>query len=200
MTRGEIISFYVMTSLLFLIIKSSADDIISEFILEGGLAKYLVKPINIWGVVIIRDIAKRLAKFTLGIPVFVLLINLTGTQIDVNILFFVKVILAYILTFLVASSVGLLGFWLEETWGLQNFYDVSARFLGGGVLPYSFFPIIFKNVLVFTPFFYMLSWPLNRQFIISEFMICLSLIAAMLLLVYFMWKNGIKRYNALGVY
>jgi ABC-2 type transport system permease protein len=112
-------------------------------------------------------------------------------------------VISFLIAFSFSFVVGLLTFWVEEVWGLQNVKDVSIVLLGGVALPYYFFPITLQKILVFTPYPYLVNWPLRKGFsgnLLLEFIMAVFWLVTFLLLGQLLWKKGLKKYSALGTY
>lgn len=207
MSKSDLVSYYLTTSILYLFLNSKIDSYVKESIQQGEIANYLVKPINFWSVALVKDISGRFIKFIFGLPLFILLIFIYSLPInfDPSYLSFTigMIVISFLLSFTLAFSVGLLAFWLEEVWGIQNVKEVAIVLLSGIALPYTFFPQALQKFLVFTPFPYLVNWPLHKGYsgnLTLEFVMALAWLFAFLLLNMFMWKKGIKKYSALGTY
>jgi ABC-2 type transport system permease protein len=208
MTKQQIISYYLFTSILFLFTNSNIDSFIKEAIQQGELAIYLIKPVKFWLVALVKDLSQRLIRLLIGIPIFVLLILIYSKSIPTIALTeftltIVTLILSFLLSFGLSFSIGLLAFFMEEVWGLQNVKNVAVVFLGGAVLPYYFFPATLQKVLIFTPFPYLVNWPLRKGFsgsITTEFIIVFAWLIFFMLFNINLWKKGLKKYSALGTY
>lgn len=113
------------------------------------------------------------------------------------------VLISYLLSFFISFSLGLLAFWLDEVWGFQNLKEVLFIFLGGVALPYQIFPQAMQSFLSWTPFPYLINWPMRLGIIQPIF---LEIIIAIFWLLFFVflgflgWRNGLKKYSGMGVY
>jgi ABC-2 type transport system permease protein len=208
MSKEQIITYYLVTSILFVFMNSKIDYFVKEAIQQGELAVYLIKPIHFWIVALIKDLSGRFIRLIFGIPIFILVLFLYRDSIhfslNSNVVFIIPMLgISFLLVFAFSFAVGLLAFWLEEVWGLQNVKDVSLILLGGVALPYSFFPEVLRTILVFTPFPYFINWPLRQGFsgnFTMEVIIALSWLFIFILLNIWLWKKGLRRYSALGSY
>lgn len=207
MSKNDLISYYLTTSILYLFLNSKIDSYVKESIQLGEIANYLVKPINFWSVAFVKDISGRFIKFVFGLPLFILLVFIYSLQLNFDLNYLSLTIsmltISFFLSFTLAFSVGLLAFWLEEVWGIQNVKEVAIVLLSGIALPYTFFPLALQKFLIFTPFPYLINWPLHKGFsgnLTLEFVMAMAWLLAFLLLNWFVWKKGIKKYSALGTY
>jgi ABC-2 type transport system permease protein len=204
--QQNLISYYIFTSLIYLFTNSNIDDYLVLLIQEGGLATYLLKPMSFWQVALTRDLSIRIFKLFLGLPLIILAIFLTSTNLTFSLsnlpyLLF-TLIISYALTFFFSFSVGLLAIWIEEIWGLQNLKNVSIIILSGVVLPSQIFPATLQNILIYTPFPYLINWSIRLGFtgsITKEFLIASIWTLIFYLIARFTWTKCIKKYSAFGV-
>jgi ABC-2 type transport system permease protein len=207
LTKQEIITYYLTTSILFVFMNSRIDFFVKEAIQQGELAVYLIRPVKFWLVAFVKDMSGRVIRLLFGIPIFILLsvfysLSPALSMTDLMVLS-LMLMLSFSLAFCLSFTVGLLAFWLDEVWGIQNVKEVSVVLLSGVVLPYSFFPEILQRILVFTPFPYLVNWPLRKGFsgsIILEFFIAGIWLLLLISLIVIMWRRGLKKYSALGTY
>ena len=137
---------------------------ISQDIKNGTIAMSFVKPISYRG----RFIFTTLGGFAmnmvlLGLPAFILLYVVFGALGFVVItsvwkfllyilLFFIAQILAALLYDCINYIFGVLCFYTTARWGMNAIKDVVINFLGGTLIPLSFFPAVFGKVLNYSPF------------------------------------------------
>ena len=208
MSKEQITTYYLSTSILFLFMSSKIDTYVKEAIQQGELATYLIKPVSFWLVALVKDVSGRIIRLIVGIPIFVLLLlmysqsfsSITFSNIAITIL---MLIISFMLAFWLSFSLGLITFWIEEVWGFQNVKDVSIILLGGVALPYHFFPQVLQTVLTFTPFPYLINWPLRKGFsgnLLLEFTMAISWLVIFIILSMILWKKGLRKYSALGTY
>lgn len=208
MTSAEIINYYIFTSLLYLFMNSKIDSFVKSAILDGGLASFLIKPVNFWLVCLTKDLSGRFTKLFIGLPVIFLLFFIYykdlqfGATLNVFLLM-LTLLLGYLLSFLISFGTGLLAFFIEEIWGLQNLKDIVILLLSGVALPYKYFPVEVANVLKYTPFPYIVNWPLRAGFtgnILVEIIVALVWLIVIFILCLGLWKKGIRKYSGMGAY
>ncbi len=110
-------------------------------------------------------------------------------------------LIAFFLSFNFGYILGLFSFWIEEAWILRNTRDVLVTLLGGVALPYFLFPKKLTEILVYTPFPYMVSWPTRvfRDGIkSSEVFIGAAWLVMSFIFIRFLWKRVLVRYSGVG--
>ncbi len=206
---NSLTSYFIMTGFLYTLMYTKVDDYIAKkCILDGALAMFLTKPLKFWLIVLMHDLALRVIKISVALPVIALLIFVYGTSFTLEIgnppvLVTLAFFLTFWLSFLFALIVGFLAFFIEEVWGFQNLKEVSLVLLSGIILPYEFFPDLLQKTLVFTPFPYLVNWPLRLGFsgsYLVEFLCAGVWLILFSLLAGGMWLKGMKKYSGMGAY
>jgi ABC-2 type transport system permease protein len=107
--------------------------------------------------------------------------------------------------FLLFYTIGLLAFWAQEVWGIFESTRIIGLVLSGGVFPLTIFGDKGLALLSWLPFKYIIFFPLEivtgRLTLaesISGLLIQLSWIALLLLLSHLIWRQGCKKFIALG--
>lgn len=205
--REQIITYYLTTSILYLFMNSKIDSFVKEAIQQGELATYLIKPVSFWLVAFVKDISGRIIRLVFGLPIFILLLLAYSQSFKLNLsdlgLTSIMIMLSFLIAFTFSFSLGLLTFWIEEVWGLQNVKEVSVVLLGGVALPYYFFPEALQRVLTYTPFPYLVNWPLRKGFsgnLALEFTMAVCWLIIFTAISMILWRKGLKKYSALGTY
>jgi ABC-2 type transport system permease protein len=184
------------------------DYIAMSCINDGALAVFLTKPVKFWPVALMNDMAFRVIKIVVALPVIVALLLIYKDSFSITVSGSpVFVVLAFALTFwlsfLLAMIVGFLAFFIEEVWGFQHLKEVTLILLSGVVLPYDFFPPTLQTLLVYTPFPYLVNWPLRFGFSGSfglEFLCAGTWLVIFTIIVRVMWVKGMRKYSGMGAY
>lgn len=101
--------------------------------------------------------------------------------------------------------IGILAFWLEETWVLRVMVLTVSQFFSGAFMPLEIFPLWLQRALVYTPFPYLTHVPVKLfmgTYTGSLGFAVVSLLfwtAVLLLLGRWLWQRGIKNYTAAGI-
>lgn len=205
MGKDQIISYYIYSSILYLFLNSQIDEYVKNSIQDGTLAQFLLKPISFFNITLIKDLSARVAKLALGLPAFVILViiywqKMNSFSLPALPITLMMVAVSYFLAFLISFTLGLTTFWLEEIWGLQNLKNVSVVLLGGVALPYQIFPEALQKVLFWTPFPYLVNWPIRKAGnLIFEFLSAGLWLIIFFFLAIFLLNKGLKKYNTMGV-
>ena len=119
--------------------------------------------------------------------------------------FFVCIWLAFAMRFVLAYATGLLSFWFDQATALDDFYYLIAAFLTGGFAPLSFYPPAVRAAVEWTPFPYLvyypvrvLTQPVSGAEILRVFAMQLLWLAAFWCIRMLLWRRGLRRYGAVG--
>lgn len=117
--------------------------------------------------------------------------------------FLIVWILSFILSSFIFISVGLIAFWLEDIGPLQWMIDKFVMILGGAFVPIAFFPEYLRLIAIWSPFgasqfithIAYTTWP---QQYLKLFGIQIMWILIFLVILYFLYKNAIKKVSVNG--
>ncbi|MFO0409153.1 MAG: ABC transporter permease [Dolichospermum sp.] len=177
-------------------------------ILEGKLSLKLLQPLDpIW-----HHLGSHLGERVARMP-FVLLLStfffvlypqaFWFPNITNLCLFILTAIMAFALRFIIQYTFAMFAFWTEKAAALENLWLLFFLFLSGLIAPLDVFPENIRNIVMLTPFPYMINFPasilvglpvnLTRGFlsIIGWFFVFLGANR-------FLWRKGLKRYSGMG--
>ncbi len=195
----------------FLVRQLTVVWVIYEFekeVVQGKLSLRLLQPIDPVFHHLSNHISERFARM----PFVFLLIGLFFLLYPqafwvpnlVNLVFFtLSVVLAFALRFLIQYTLAMLAFWTERATALENVWFLFFLFLSGMIAPLKVFPEAVRNLVMFTPFPYLINFPasilvglpvdLTRGF--------LSILGWLLIFIganRLLWRAGLKRYSGMG--
>ena len=179
---------------------------LSEEIRKGRISTYLVRPFQFWK----HHTCDFLSYQALQcLPTsFCLALSFSLSLFSFIPLYFLKglviCLLVSVLWFMLQFCIGLVAFWMEETWSLRVLLLILANFCSGGFFPLEIFPEKFVSFLNFTPFPYMTYVPAtyflgSRDSFFSDVFVLLAWIFLATLLYRLIWKKGIKYYEGAGI-
>lgn len=137
---------------------------INDEIKNGTISMSLTKPISYRLKLLFATLGATSANFViLGIPCFTIAYLVFGLIGFIQIpsiwifllhllLFFIARLMAILISDVLNYIFGILCFYTSSGWGLNQIKDVVVNFLSGTLLPLSFFPGVFKDIVGFLPF------------------------------------------------
>lgn len=194
------------------VLSARAADVAGE-VSRGDLSNYLVKPVNYFKYWLTRDISSKALNLAFAAGEFILLYLLLRPPffLQTNLLsllaFLLSVGLAMLMYFLMLFITSAVPFWMPEAaWGMHFLVTVVIlEFLSGALFPLDILPATFQNVLNYTPFPYLIFFPLQVYLgkitgvaAIKGILIALAWLAILYLAMDALWKKGLKIYQAYG--
>ncbi|WP_066377502.1 MULTISPECIES: ABC-2 family transporter protein [unclassified Anabaena] len=195
----------------FIVRQISTVWVIWEFekeVLEGKLSPKLLQPLDpVW-----HHVASHLSERVARIPFAVLLIVLFFVlypqamwlpSLGQLLLFSVAVVLAFILRFVIQYTLAIFAFWTERANALENFWMLFYLFLSGLIAPLEVFPEAVRQIVLFTPFPYLINFPASILVglpvdITRGFLSLLAWILIFLGANRWLWRAGLKKYSGMG--
>ena len=115
------------------------------------------------------------------------------------------IFLAFVIEMLIGFLIGTIAFWTDETEALQLTIDRIKRFFSGGYFPLSLLPVTLATVSIYLPFAYSFYFPAQlylKKISVHDGLIGLGvqLIWIIILsgILHFVWKRGLRKYEASG--
>lgn len=204
----DMIEYQVLVLFIALLAHSYNGMTLAEDIRLGRISSYLIYPFDFWQFHLASFFSFQFVQVIVALVTLVFFsllgfmghTSLSGLFYGLQICFFVS-----LLWFVIQYLVGLLSFWLEETWVFRVLVGLVTSFLSGAILPLEVFPGWLVTVLKYTPFPYMTFAPVKiimgtyegsilfASAILSFWTIVLFFIAALI------WRRGIRLYTAAGM-
>lgn len=156
LTFEETYLYVSMGSVVFILLKTYADQIIGYEIREGLIAVYLTKPMDYqWFslAVSIGGALMNLAAVTLPTILMIVMVFRIPIQPGPGLLLFpFSLAAAFLISFNFDYMVGVLAFYSESNWGLSTTKEIIIALLSGALIPLQFFPDAIRAVLLNLPF------------------------------------------------
>jgi len=161
LNKSEIIVYVLMLYGISMSVNQNADYYIAQDIRSGDIIIDLVRPFNY----IYLQLLKRFSSFVYNVVIFVipcLIISLFIVKISLlNILlFFMCLIMAFLLTFLIDCIFGLLICKVMNNWGIDTMKGMFMGLLSGELIPFFLLPSALTFVLSILPFYYISYYPI----------------------------------------
>src|SRR4030042_3922122 len=194
------------------VLSSRAVDVAGD-ISRGEISNYLLKPISYFKYWLTRDLSSKALNLAFAfLETFILYLILKPP-------FFIQTNLAYLSGFLLTISIAIflyfvilfivssITFWLPEMgWGAHFLVTVVIiEFLSGAVFPIDILPISIQNLLSYTPFPYLIFFPIqvylgkiSPLLIVKGILVSLGWAILLWYLLNSVWKKGLKAYQAYG--
>jgi ABC-2 type transport system permease protein len=195
----------------FLVRQFTVVWVIWEFereIVEGKLSFRLLQPLDPGWHHFASHLAERLARLPFAIALIGLFFLLYPEAAWIpslpNILLCLLVaLLAFVLRFISQYTFAMFAFWIERANAIESFWFLFYLFLSGLIAPLEVFPPVVRQVVLWTPFPYMINFPASILVgipvdIVRGLLIMLAWIFLFWVLNRWLWRLGLKQYSGMG--
>lgn len=180
---------------------------LAEDIRLGRISSHLIYPFSFWSYHASRFISIQIVQ--VFITALSIGIALSFGLIPFDVLPLAKGVLLSLfvgfLWFQISYLIGLLAFWLEETWVLRVMFLTMSQFFSGAIIPLELYPTWAQKILFMTPFPYLTFIPArifmdNYQGSYGLALVWIVVwIFLVISLVRWVWAKGIRHYTAAGM-
>lgn len=210
-TYEQIILYTLLAGMTAKLTASGFEHEINKDIKDGGLNKYIVRPVNYFTYRLSAFMGGKIpAACILSIIMVIMLIavrSFMGFQLEFMriILYIVTLVFAILLNFVIYFTIAMLGFWITEISKMFGTIQIVLLVISGGVFPLDVFGSGIQKLTQYLPFKYTAQFPvdiLNGKLLWEEvlngFQFQIGWIFIFLILSCYLWKAGLKRYVAVG--
>lgn len=210
-TVNEMITYVLIGTLFSVAVRNFLPSLVSKDINEGRLSMFLVKPISYIKFVFFNELGRAALAIITSIVVQVLVILFFLDKFVLNteplylLLIFAMIFFSFIIELLIGFLVGTIAFWTDEVEGVQATIDRIKKFFAGGYFPLSLLPATLATLSMYLPFAYSFFVPaqlylkkIDLQTGLMGLGIQIIWIILLSLIVKFVWKKGLRRYEASG--
>jgi ABC-2 type transport system permease protein len=166
-TYAQIIIYTVIASIVSRLVRTGFEYEVNDDIKNGGLNKFIVKPIDYFTYKLACFIGQKLVQtimiILLAAGIFFFLYLRFGFIItpDRLVCFFCSLLLAFLLNFVIFFTVGTVAFWLLEIGFLFEAVRIVIIAMSGGIFPLDIFGAGVTRVLHWMPFKYTINFPVE---------------------------------------
>jgi len=194
-----------------LVLSSKANEVGGD-ISRGDIINLLLKPISYVKYWLTRDLSSKGINLIFAVFETILLYFILRPDffLQGNILlllsFATSIVLAILIYFLLLFTIGLVPFWVPESaWGISFLMLVVVEFLSGALFPLDILPVSVQSIINFTPFPYLLFFPLQiylgkvgTLIMLRGIGVSFLWLGVLWLLMRSVWFKGLKSYQAYG--
>ncbi|MDF0553986.1 ABC-2 family transporter protein [Kamptonema sp. UHCC 0994] len=195
----------------FIVRQTNVVWVIWEFekdVLQGRLSPKLLQPIDpVWHH-FAAHISERFARLPFIFGLILLFFALYPQSFWLPsfgrfLLFSLVIVLAFCLRFIIQYTFALFAFWLERASAIEQVWSLVYLFLSGIIAPLQVFPESVRNVVLWTPFPYLINFPAS---ILTGLPVDVGRGLLVMLgwgVVFFvwnrwLWRQGLKQYSGMG--
>lgn len=203
------ISYYLMVTLFRRLTGAWIIWDMDHDIRQGTLSPKLLKPLTPIHHLLASVIANKPIQLIFVLPPVVVASVLLGAQYDLSLPAMLLALLAVVggllIEFFVQAVIGTLAFWITQAVAVSEVWFWLRAFFSGWIIPIDVFPAFVLGPLLYLPFRYCLSFPieiilgrLSPDQIALGFGVELAWVFGLILAFQLMWRRGLKLYGAVG--
>jgi len=207
----QLIVYSILAGLVSRIVSAGVEREICEDIKNGGLNKYIIKPLNYFMYRISCYFGGKVLQ--LGVMFLIMAVTLTilnhylefHLEPERILQFIISLSLSLALNFLIYYCLSTVTFWVSEAWAMFGILGLIFNIAGGGVFPLDIFGKRVSMILNVLPFKYTIYYPItiiNGSAPLNSFLSNIAVQFAWILLLLvttkLLWKLGMKKYIAVG--
>lgn len=203
-----LVTYFVLVALVSMLTSSWSAGFLADSIRLGDLASWLVRPCSTHLNGVANNIAEKIAKLVLMVPMVAVLALVMHRQVSLPtdprrwFGFAVAILLGAVIMFAIDVLIGSLAFWVEEVSGLLRARNLVAGVLSGAVVPLALMPTVLQPALAVQPFRYTVSYPLEVLLLPAPsgagFAFASGWAVALTAAAILVWRIGLRGYQAAG--
>jgi ABC-2 type transport system permease protein len=177
-------------------------------ILEGKLSFRLLQPLNpVWHH-LMSHVAERFARLPFALMLIALFFLLYPQAFWIpslgdGLLFLVMASAAFALRFLMQYTLAMFAFWIERASALEQFWFLFYLFLSGLIAPLQVFPPLVREIVLWTPFPYLIHFPasilVGLPVNLGQGLLVMTIWTLLFGLIYrWLWRKGLRQYSGMG--
>lgn len=204
--------YYLLVPLVGRVTRGEEMKFISDEIYEGSLTRYLLYPLSYFG----YKYVQQLAVSIIALVQLLALLGIFGAAFGfpaearvtaLSVLEGVAACYAANLLYIsLAAGIEMVAFWADSVWSLMVMLKFILVMAGGALVPLSLFPEAIRHALEFSPFPYLVSFPIRSlmaALMPGEWVrgIAMTLLWALAFrgVAELVWKRGTKQYSGVGI-
>jgi ABC-2 type transport system permease protein len=195
----------------FIVRQFSVVWVIWEFereIVEGKLSFRLLQPLDPGWHHLASHFAERFARLPFAILLIVFFFFLYPDAFWIPsltnlLLCLLTLVLAFLLRFISQYTFAMMAFWIERANAIESFWFLFYLFLSGLIAPLEVFPPLLREIVLWTPFPYMINFPASILVglptnVPQGILAMLGWIALFWVLNRWLWRKGLRQYSGMG--
>lgn len=211
-TLSGIVSYYLVVMILRTVLTPYPEYEVARAVREGTISQHLVRPLSIWLYFLFGEIGWKVIRTALLVPVLAVAIYLlrdvlAGLPVGgVKIAgFLLATAISFVLTYLLKLALAWSSFWLAESNGLFELFEVVTFVFGGVMIPIEMLPEPARWVAAVLPFQYLYFFPANVLLgrisgddLVAGLAVQIAWLVGGFVFCRWLWQRALVRYDAVG--
>jgi ABC-2 type transport system permease protein len=210
-SKVEIVSYILIVNILGALVFSTKTNEVSDAILTGKIIDPLIKPFNYFGYIGSREIADKLLNLSFALIEILLIVIIfqptlkVADQFLIYLWMIIFLVNGLLISFFISFILSIFAFWSTDIWGPKFIYFILTSLLAGIMFPLDVLPNFLYNIILMTPFPYMVYLPakifihgLDSTNILQFYFISFGWIFILFFITKTLWKKGMKEFSFFG--
>lgn len=210
-TYSQIMVYTLLATLVSQLVSTGFAWQINDDIKQGGLNKYLVRPVHYGAYQFCSFLGEKIPQLLLllfvSVAVIIFSVTVFGLTLSAArmVLFVISLLFALMLNFFLFFAVALTSFWLTDVNQFFATISIVLVVISGGIFPLDIFGEKAVLLTKLLPFGYTTQFPVNiingrydMKMIIIGFLCQLFWVVFFGVLGEYLWKKGLQHYVAIG--
>jgi ABC-2 type transport system permease protein len=211
LTANDFITYYLTLLVVDQLTAEITMHLLAYKIQDGTLSNDLLRPVHpILTNTLVTNIAFKALIFTVFAPVWLALFLLfrpdySAVSLQSVLLALPAIALGFAINFLLGATLTCIAFWTTRVYSIMEFYFALATLFSGQFVPLTLMPPIIQRTADYLPFQYFIYFPIQiilghvaPGLYLEKLAYGLVLLFLAYLLFRFVWREGVKRFSAVG--
>lgn len=208
-TLKEMISYTVISHVMFCIIQSTSINSLNNKISSGDISLYLIRPYNFKMYTFVETVGESVVSFVFqSIPLLligIIVYRISLPDIKQAVLFLGSLVNAYLIIFLLSFLCALTSFWFVQTGPIEIILSGLIKIFSGVWMPIWFFPGSIQKIIEIMPFKHIYFSPISiyiNKLVGKDAIYTLIIQFIWVIILYFLvrcfWKSGERKIMVQG--
>jgi len=210
-SSGDFVTYYLSVVLIAQFVQSHFMWDVAFEIKEGVFSSQIIRPVNWFEFMVVRNLTWRCIRLGLFLPWFVLFVllfrnYLGGQELFMGWQFWVSVCLGHTVSITTVLAMAMIALFVHEAYSIFELYYLPMLFLGGQMFPIDLYPAWVQRLADWMPFYYTVGVPTEifvGRIEVAEMARYLTLQIVWVVVMYAafrtMWRYGLRQYTGVGM-
>lgn len=210
-SSGDFVTYYLAVVMIAQFVQSHFMWDVAFEIREGVFSSQIIRPINWFEFMFVRNFTWRCIRVTLFLPWFILFVilfrnYLGGQELYFGWQFWTSIVLGHAVSLTTVLALAMIALFVHEAHSIFELYYLPMLFLGGQMFPIALYPTWAQTLADWLPFRYTVGVPteifvgrievadMGRALLLQLMWVVIMYLAFRL-----MWRLGLKHYTGVGM-
>lgn len=211
LTANDFVTYYLLLLIVDQFTSNITIHIFAYKVQDGSLSAELIKPIHpMLTNTLVNTIAFKAIMVMGFFPVWLVLAlifkpDFSAVSLQGILLAIPALIMGFFINFLLSGAVTAVAFWTTRVYSINEFYFALFVLFSGQFVPLQLMPKVIQNIALYLPFHLQIYTPiqliqnkLSSAEIMQSYTVGAIWLIVSIFLFNWVWRNGIKRYSAVG--